>query len=79
MDAVPFDIANDWEAHPEFCIPVEWRAAAGDSIILEASVGGERWAVRINDFPDEPLFTLIIGDTVAMHFDDWPGFWVRPS
>ena len=80
MKAVPFDIANDWAAHPDFCISVNWRSSSGhESTVAEATVDGKPWAVRMNDFPDEPLFTLLIAGSEAMHFDDWPTFWNRPD
>lgn len=48
-------------------------------IVAEATVEGKPWTVRINDFPDEPLFTLLIAGVEVMHFDDWPEFWHRPE
>ena len=80
MSAVPFSIANDWDKHPELRISVGWRTASRRMpIVAEATVDGKPWAVRINDFPDEPLFTLIIAGVEVMHFDDWPEFWHRPE
>jgi len=38
-----------------------------------------QWKIRLNDFPDEPVYTLIINDAEVIHFDDWPGFWTRPE
>lgn len=48
-------------------------------IIFQAIVEGEAWNVRLNDFPDEPLYTLIIDDKEVVHFDNWPQDWKKPS
>ncbi len=80
MHRVPFCVANDWEKHPELGVPVGWKTATGEErVIFEAMIGNQSWQVRINDFPDEPCFTLLIGSNEVMHFDDWPSFWQRPA
>jgi hypothetical protein len=40
-------------------------------------VGGERWTLRINDFPDEPLYTLFAGQRPLKDIEEWPSNWVR--
>lgn len=77
MQRISFNTANNWDEHPELQHPVEWRTASGAEpyIMFEATDGGQRWVARLNDFPDEPLWTLIIGDAEILHFDDWPTFW----
>ena len=47
--------------------------------MFEAEVGASRWAVRLNDFPEEPLHTVLIDGDEVMHFDDWPWIWTRPE
>ena len=44
-----------------------------------AEVDGARWTIRLGDFPDEPLYTLAIGGTEVLSFDDWPPAWTRPA
>jgi hypothetical protein len=44
-----------------------------------ADVEGARWRLRINDFPEEALYTLFIGDTAIGDLDDWPAAWHRLS
>ena len=39
---------------------------------------GEQCLIRINDFPDDHLYTLIVNDREVAHFDDWPLCWTRP-
>jgi hypothetical protein len=35
------------------------------------------WVVRVNDFPAEPLYTLVC-DGAAVDLEDWPRRWRRP-
>jgi hypothetical protein len=40
---------------------------------------GQRLRIRVNDFPAEPLYTLIADDREAVDLDDWPTAWTRPK
>lgn len=33
---------------------------------------GQSWRVRLNDFPDELMYGLVIGDELVGNFHDWP-------
>ena len=57
--------------------PVSWSATNDLDMPWRASVGEFSLAVRMNDFPDEPLYSLIVDDKVVAHFDDWPSVWTR--
>ena len=44
-----------------------------------AIVDGVRWAVRINEFPEEPsLYTLLIDGVASAELLEWPPAWSRP-
>src|ERR1041385_321768 len=43
------------------------------------AVDGAIWRVRINDFPHELMYSLIIGNENAGDFHDWPETWQRTS
>lgn len=58
---------------------VAWRATKSAELPYEAEVDGRRWAVRVNDFPAEPLYTLLIEGAPVENLDDWPGAWKRPA
>jgi hypothetical protein len=59
--------------------PVGWRET-GDSLIpWEAIVLGKRWQVRLNDFPEERLYSLLVDGVVVEEFNDWPAAWERPG
>ena len=59
---------------------VLWRRAG----ILDAPIeyraehAGQEWLVRMNDFPDEPLFTLIVDGVEIVNFNEWPREWGEP-
>lgn len=58
---------------------IAWRRAESAETPYEADVDGRRWVVRVNDFPAEPLYTLIVDGEPIAHLEDWPSAWQRPS
>ena len=54
-----------------------WVATGDPTFPLKSSVNGETWTIRINEFPDEYLYTLIINGQEDQSFDDWPEPWQR--
>ncbi len=46
----------------------------------EASVRGERWVVRVNEFPSASTpFSLLVDDEVVEDLMEWPPAWSRPE
>ena len=79
VQKIRFQPANDYFRHPRLRRPVPWRTASGAGYaICEAAVGPHSWAIRLNEFPDQPCHTLLIDGDEVLHFDDWPWFWHRP-
>jgi len=73
---------DDWDAAAAYrACDGEWRYCADTTeYLLETQVGAHRWMVRMNDFPDEPLYTLFIEGEAIIDFNDWPKGWKdRPS
>src|SRR5262245_46418067 len=58
---------------------LSWHATDDPVHPWATQVAGVRWRIRINDFPDELMYSLIIGDENAGDFHDWPDTWRRPS
>jgi hypothetical protein len=58
-------------------LEISWQplAPAQGKYIFHAKVGSEDAWVRMNDFPDEPLYTLIVGSREIIHFSEWPSKW----
>ena len=55
-----------------------WKPGPTPLHPYRAEVEGEQCFIRINDFPDDPLYTLLVNEREVAHFDDWPQCWSRP-
>jgi hypothetical protein len=56
---------------------LRWSAAEDPDMPWITEVDGASWQVRLNDFPDELMYSLLIGDKVVGDFHDWPKTWKR--
>lgn len=43
-----------------------------------ADLDSEKCVIRLNNFPDEHLYTLIVDKVEIADFSDWPEQWRRP-
>lgn len=60
-----------------FSTIVNWHESDDPEFPYEATVRNNKWVLRLNDFPEEPLFTLFINDEEWGDFDDWSPYWKR--
>jgi len=56
---------------------LSWQATNEIDHPWSTDVSGEKWRVRLNDFPDEIMYTLVINDAVIGNFHEWPTSWRR--
>jgi hypothetical protein len=56
---------------------VAWTTTADLDSPWAAEVDGARWQARLNDFPDEIMYSLIVDGAVVGAFHDWPETWQR--
>lgn len=56
---------------------VVWRKNADPEYPFAAIIDGEQCLIRLNDFPEEHLYTLLADGVVVADFDDWPVTWVK--
>lgn len=56
-----------------------WSATGNALFPFETVVDGRTITLRINDFPAEPLHTLMTGEEEIVDLDDWPRAWERPQ
>ncbi|MFI5910513.1 hypothetical protein [Dactylosporangium sp. NPDC051541] len=57
---------------------IAWEHSGDGEFPYHAEVDGRTLTVRVNDFPAEPLYTLIVDGSVLADLDDWPRSWRRP-
>ena len=58
---------------------IKWKAFDEGGFIYSSSVTGQSLYIRLNDFPEESMYTLFMEKTPLIDFDDWPKNWVRPD
>lgn len=55
-------------------------SSTGDSVYpYQTKLGESTLNVRMNDFPEEVMYTLIVDEQAVTDFDDWPPSWKRLS
>jgi uncharacterized protein YjaG (DUF416 family) len=59
------------------CRKLNWTRTENLATPWETCVDGVNWKVRINDFPDDYFYTLLIDGATAGNFNDWPETWLR--
>ena len=56
---------------------VAWGATNNVFVPYQARSGDEIWALRMNDFPDEPMYTLFVDGQTIANFTEWPPKWTK--
>ena len=56
---------------------VIWKQGVDSNYPYEVEFNGEKLVIRLNDFPDENLYTLIVNNVEVASFDDWPEQWTK--
>lgn len=59
--------------------PVSWHTTWSVFVPFQANVGEDVWVLRLNEFPEEPLYTLFIEGRAIGSLDDWPTAWNKPG
>lgn len=57
---------------------IRWKQTENPRFPYTSDFNGERLTIRVNNFPDEPLYTLIVNETRELDFEDWSVNWKRP-
>ena len=56
---------------------LNWNITSDHDFPWKSHVEGAHWQVRLNDFPDDLMYTLIIDGNEIGSFHDWPETWRR--
>ncbi len=54
---------------------IVWEKSSDPEYPFIADFNGEKCAIRLNDFPAEKLYTLMVNEKEIADFDDWPEQW----
>ncbi len=57
--------------------PISWERTGDGEFPYRAHAGAAELLIRVNDFPAEPLYTLLVDGRPDLDLDDWPASWVR--
>jgi transcriptional regulator with GAF, ATPase, and Fis domain len=57
--------------------PIMWSGSADPEYPYETVFDGRRLKVKVNDFPEEHFYTLLVDADPVASFDKWPDRWVR--
>jgi len=60
-------------------IPLQWPLTRDPEFPYSSSSQGRTLRLRLNDFPDEKLYSLMLADEEITSFDEWPKIWSRPN
>jgi hypothetical protein len=55
-----------------------WKRTADPRYPFVSETEGKKCVIRLNDFPDSHLYTLIVNGKEVTSFDDWSEKWNRP-
>lgn len=56
-------------------LSIKWDESNNPEYPYETNYDGHKLQVRINDFPEEPLYSLLIDDKLICDLEDWPKAW----
>lgn len=59
--------------------PIIWSRSTDAEYPYESVYDGRRLTLRVNDFPEEHFYTLLVDNNEHTSFDDWPDTWVHPE
>jgi hypothetical protein len=60
-------------------MPLVWEHTGDGEVPYRATIGERVLTVRVNDFPAEPLYTLLVDGHEVEHLEDWPEAWQKPA
>lgn len=62
-----------------FQIKISWTETSDPEFPYEASLDNAHWKLRVNDFPEEEMYTLMINNRAIISFTEKPDAWFFPK
>jgi hypothetical protein len=58
---------------------IAWEHTNDPGSPYQADLDGRSLVLRVNDFPAQPIYTLVVDGVDLVDLDDWPDAWRRPA
>ncbi len=58
---------------------IQWNLNNSNEYVYSTIIKNMKFLIRINEFPKESMYTLILEDIEVLDFDDWPNNWLKPN
>ncbi len=62
-----------------FAKNIQWEKGKDAVYPFCAKVENQDWQIKVNDYPEQEMFTLIINDKEIINFNNWPKNWHKPQ
>lgn len=59
--------------------PIAWSRTGDGEFPCRTEFRGRELTLRMNDFPAEPLYSVMCGGQNLGDLEDWPSSWIRPD
>lgn len=59
--------------------PLVWQHSGSAEFPYTTDARGRRFTIRINDFPEESMYTLMAEGRELQNLEDWPAKWTMPD
>jgi hypothetical protein len=59
--------------------PISWDESNDPGCPYRTEWNGKALLLRLNDFPAEPLYTLMVDGQPIGDMNEWPPAWTRPA
>ena len=71
------DIEERLEKTKYFDLTIHWKKSGGAEYPYEILMNEGYFQIRVNDFPEELLYSLLIDGEVIVDFNNWPDKWKK--
>lgn len=57
---------------------ISWKTTGDAEFPYSSTIEGQNVRIRLNDFPADSLYTLLVAGT-ELDFNDWPSSWAKTA
>lgn len=62
-----------------YATPIAWEHTGDGEVPYRAAIGESTLTLRVNDFPAEPMYTLLVNGQEIEDLESWQSAWQRPE